>query len=126
MPEQLLSSQVTKVLETMLKDLHEFYFGMNRPEYLADITYVMMGSVPEQREALSIHHILNLDEPGTVANLQENAMGKFSLLRGFNKAHQEDRLCCLDEMLEHGVGMGCAYDIDYIIQCALYGEVKYG
>lgn len=35
-------------------------------------------------------------------------------------------LCCKEEVVEEGIGFGCAQDFDIIIQTACYGELVFG
>ena len=113
--------------DKIVEDIYNFHFGNAYPIYLHERLSVRVGSVKNFERALLVHWHdpeLRHDElefPGYNTNILIKNHLHFSIALAL--AH--NKLCCTTAILEHGVGFGCANDIDVILQFAIFGEVVY-
>ena len=124
---------------TVVEDIASFYWGNHRPDYLVSMQTVRVGSEKNFKRALLVFwfdpELMNSSSfDGTHIN-PGSSMTNWSVLTEdhlemtlstIRRGGASRLLCCQQAIDEHGVGHGCADDIDLILQMALFEEVRYG
>lgn len=118
----------------IVKDINEFFWGEAWPSYLIETQTIRIGSEKNFKRALIVYWY----DPTLIEAQFYKSIGKWSSITNQTvltddhlslariKNSLADKLCCESAILEHGVGHGCARDIDLILQEALFEEVVYG
>ena len=121
-------------MATYVEDINNFYWGAHRPPYLWGTQTVRVGSEKNFSRALLIFWVdpelrgITYFEGDQLTESQTNwsVLTEDQLKMAFIEASRHKRFCCEPAMIEHGVGYGCANDIDILLQIALFEEVRYG
>ena len=122
---------------TAVEDIASFYWGNHRPDYLVSMQTVRVGSEKNFKRALLVFWF----DPELIESQFYKSFTPWSSITNWSVL-TEDHLkltltdirlgkssgtaCCIGAINEHGVGHGCANDIDLILQMALFEEVRYG
>jgi hypothetical protein len=112
---------MTQSAQSILEEVDEFYFGGVIPWYHGTELVSEDGSL-----RLNV----SLTDPEDDTNAVVVTYGPFSAarMRGSFLAlvEQGQPLCCVQDILEEGIGYGCAQDLDLILQHVCYGEIIFG
>ena len=121
---------------TKVEDFINFFWGRHYPPYLIELTSIRVGSEKNFKRALHVcwcdpedesiilHGISSLNPLANHSVLTEDHLEL--ALSAVRRGATTGVLCCQTAIDEGGVGMGCADDLDLILQYALFEEVCYG
>lgn len=109
----------TQPATSVLEDVDEFYFGYlpwyHGTELTKDNARVRVTLTdPEEDEGD--------DETTKVYELTATQIKEAFTTAGSKSYH----LCCAEEIRDEQLGLGCAQDLDIILQTACYGELVFG
>lgn len=105
----------TQTADELLTQVDEFYFG-----YLS----WYFGT---ERKGDRLEITLSDPDADDESTTKEYLVSANQLKEAFAKAKERGyHLCCERDIVEEGIGLGCAQDLDIIVQTACYGELVFG